>query len=156
MAAVFAVNVSYPEWSGGWSTGPRLLVPLLPFAMLPVAALLATGRRWALAAALLLSIAGGVLMFLFVGVGARIPPYYDDPLLQVVVPQWTGTTLPEWKEGPFARNVFGLALPGAVVRLPTALRGLQFLPLLLAQGGAITLLWLLLRPARQSARVPGS
>ena len=43
MAAVFLVNLSYPEWTGGWSTGPRLLVPLLPFAMLPVAALLATG-----------------------------------------------------------------------------------------------------------------
>ena len=44
MAAVFAVNLSYPEWTGGWSTGPRLLVPLLPFAMLPVAALLGAGR----------------------------------------------------------------------------------------------------------------
>src|SRR5208282_4485259 len=32
-AAVFVVNLSYPEWTGGWSTGPRLLVPLLPFAM---------------------------------------------------------------------------------------------------------------------------
>src|SRR5690606_25724629 len=30
IAAVFLVNVSYPEWTGGWSTGPRLLVPLLP------------------------------------------------------------------------------------------------------------------------------
>ena len=44
MAAVFAVNLSYPEWTGGWSTGPRLLVPLLPFAMLPVAALARPGR----------------------------------------------------------------------------------------------------------------
>ena len=29
-AAVFVVNLSYPEWTGGWSTGPRLLVPLCP------------------------------------------------------------------------------------------------------------------------------
>ena len=40
------MNLSYPEWTGGWSTGPRLLVPLLPFAMLPVASLLAVGGRW--------------------------------------------------------------------------------------------------------------
>ena len=32
--AVFVVNLSYPEWTGGWSTGPRLLVPLLPFGRL--------------------------------------------------------------------------------------------------------------------------
>ena len=31
----------YPEWTGGWSTGPRLLLPLIPFAMIPVAGLLA-------------------------------------------------------------------------------------------------------------------
>ncbi|MEW4452294.1 hypothetical protein AB1L30_06370, partial [Bremerella sp. JC817] len=41
--AVFLINVSYPEWTGGWSTGPRLLVPLLPFGMIGVAGLLAAG-----------------------------------------------------------------------------------------------------------------
>ena len=46
VAAVFLVNLSYPEWSGGWSTGPRLLVPMLPFAMLGVAGLLAVGGRF--------------------------------------------------------------------------------------------------------------
>ena len=49
VAAVLLVNVFYPEWSGGWSTGPRLLVPLLPFAVLPIAGLLAgesAGARW--------------------------------------------------------------------------------------------------------------
>ncbi len=40
-AAVFLVNLSYPEWTGGWSTGPRLLLPLIPFAMIPIASLLA-------------------------------------------------------------------------------------------------------------------
>jgi hypothetical protein len=43
IVVVFLVNLSYPEWSGGWSTGPRLLVPLLPFAMLAVAGLIASG-----------------------------------------------------------------------------------------------------------------
>src|SRR5262249_33643984 len=41
VAAVLLVNLSYPEWTGGWSTGPRLLVPMIPFAMIPVAGLMA-------------------------------------------------------------------------------------------------------------------
>ena len=73
VAAVFLVNLSYPEWTGGWSTGPRFLVPLLPFAMLPVAALLAVGGRWATLAAVLLTLAGAVLMLLFQGVGRASP-----------------------------------------------------------------------------------
>jgi hypothetical protein len=141
MAAVFAVNVCYPEWTGGWCTGPRLLVPLLPFAMLPVAGLLAGGSRWALAAAVLLTLAGGVLMLLFVGVGGRIPQYYNDPLLQAVWVHWRGGHRPEWEEGPFARNLFALLFPGAVAGLPATARGLQFAPLVVAQGAAVSLLF---------------
>ena len=60
MASVVLVNLSYPEWTGGWSTGPRLLVPLLPFAMLPVAGLLAVGGRGTTVLAILLALVGGV------------------------------------------------------------------------------------------------
>lgn len=66
--ALFGVNLSYPEWTGGWSTGPRLLLPLIPFAMIAVAASLAGEGRWtgiATALAVLLSLAGGALMLLF-------------------------------------------------------------------------------------------
>jgi hypothetical protein len=141
MAAVFAVNMSYPEWTGGWCTGPRLLVPLLPFAMLPVAGLLAGGSRWALAAAVLLTLAGGVLMLLFVGVGGRIPQYYEDPLFQAVGVLWRGGQRPEWEQGPFARNLFAVLFPGAVARLPAAARGLQLAPLVVAQGALIALMF---------------
>ena len=72
-SAVFLVNLSYPEWTGGWSTGPRLLVVLLPFAILPAAALLAVGGRLITALAIVLAITGGGLMLLFQGVGGRIP-----------------------------------------------------------------------------------
>ena len=71
MAAVFLVNLSYPEWTGGWSTGPRLLVPLLPFAMLPVAALLAVGGRAVTTVlAILLALAGAVVILQFEAIGA--------------------------------------------------------------------------------------
>ncbi len=96
MGAVFMVNLSYPEWTGGWSTGPRLLVPMLPFALLPVAGLLARGSRAVVVTASCLTIAGAVLMLGFLGVGARIPQYFEDPLLQVIWPLWSGGSVPNW------------------------------------------------------------
>jgi hypothetical protein len=94
--AVFVVNLSYPEWTGGWSTGPRLLIPLLPFGMVPVAALLAvrgrSSRTW-LWLALLFALAGGVLMLLFQGAGGRVPQYIEDPLREFVWTCWRGPRL---------------------------------------------------------------
>ena len=144
MAAVFAVNLSYPAWTGGWSTGPRLLVPLLPFAMLPVAGLLARGGRWAVALTAVLGLAGGVLMLMFVGVGGRIPQYYGDPLVEVVWPLWRGNAVPGWGE-PFARNLCGLIAPGWVGRLSGGTRWLQFAPLIAAQ--AVGVAWVM-KPER--------
>ena len=102
--AVFVVNLSYPEWTGGWSTGPRLLVPLLPFAMIPVAAMLSGQGRFAgpmtwLATAL--ALCGGVLILLFQGVGARVPQDVHAPLRAIVWPLWTGReTLPPVVDRP--------------------------------------------------------
>ena len=86
---------SYPEWTGGWSTGPRLLVPLLPFAMIPVAAALANGNRWSrvtLAAGLVLALAGGMLRGALreavvreIGAAIASVTYVADPLLGAVV-----------------------------------------------------------------------
>ncbi|MBI1279023.1 MAG: hypothetical protein GC179_12915 [Anaerolineaceae bacterium] len=39
----FLYNAGYLVWWGGWSTGPRFLVPMLPFMMLPMAFVL---NRW--------------------------------------------------------------------------------------------------------------
>jgi hypothetical protein len=132
VGAVVLVNLSYPQWTGGWSTGPRLLVPLIPFAMLPVAAVLASGGRGATWAAVVLALAGGVLMLLFQGAGARIPQDIADPLRQMVWPLWRGAP-----GGRFARNLTALAVPGALRRLPEGWRWVQFLPLVAAQAAAI-------------------
>ena len=147
VVAVLLVNLLYPEWTGGWSTGPRLLVPLIPFAMLPVAALLAGDSPWANAAttvALCLALAGGALMLLFQSVGGRIPPDYGDPLVQAVWPLWTGRVpLPIWRydNERFCRNLTSLIAPGWIDRLPASWQFMQFLPLVLLQVVAILGLW---------------
>ncbi|WP_165063689.1 hypothetical protein [Paludisphaera rhizosphaerae] len=145
-AAVFLVNLSYPEWSGGWSTGPRLLVPLLPFAMIPVAAVLAEAGRWKQAAwslAVLLTLAGAVLMLLFQGVGARLPQDVLDPLMEAVWPLWKGDPRPTWWIGErFTRNLGGLIGGRSVARLSPSWQWLQFAPLILFQMvSAAWLLW---------------
>ncbi|WP_337177134.1 hypothetical protein [Paludisphaera sp.] len=150
--AVFAVNLSYPEWTGGWSTGPRLLTPLLPFAMIPVAGLL--GGRWRFVGptAVGLALAGAGLMLMFQAVGARIPQDVHDPLVEVVWPLWRGEAVPMWWTGErFARNLFGLVAPGAVAGLAPSWAWLQFAPLVVAQAiGAA----LLTRAARPEADAP--
>jgi hypothetical protein len=151
MAAVFAVNLSYPEWTGGWSTGPRLLVPLLPFAMLPIAALLAWGARWVTPAAVVLTLAGGVLMLLFVGVGGRQPQDLTDPLWQCVWPLWSGRHVPGWPE-PFARNLVAWYFPRRVASLPPEAMWLQFVPLVAFQTLTILMMIRSLRSAPPELR----
>ncbi len=153
IAAVFLVNLSYPEWSGGWSTGPRLLVPMLPFAMLPVAGLLAVGGRAATVLAAILTLAGAVVILLFQGVGARVPnPVVEfppgvvdplrEPLTRAVLPLWRGEPLPSWVFGNrFAWNLAMMARPEAIKALPAEWQWLQFAPLITLQVVAIAILF---------------
>lgn len=104
------LNVSYPLWQGGWCTGPRLIVPAIPFATLLVGGLLGV-RRSAFFTALvgLAALAGGVLMLGCVAVGGRFPLDYfdpaaprgegkiDNPVLQIVLPHWSGGAYPATK-----------------------------------------------------------
>lgn len=148
MAAVFLVNLSYPEWTGGWSTGPRLLVPLLPFTMLPVAAWVGQPGRWRAVVLAGLAAGGAVLMLGFVAVGGRVPQFFNDPLLEVVWPLWVGRPINGWPGDPFARNLVGLLAPGWVGRMPAVYRGVQFLPLVLAQTAAVAVMARVVRPGR--------
>ena len=142
--AVFLVNLSYPEWTGGWSTGPRLLLPLLPFAMIPVAATLTGPSRWrhlAFALAVVLALAGGILMLLYQCVGARIPHEIERPLRDFVWPLWTGQmrTPGWWSHDRFAWNLFRLVAQDWIDGLSPSYQAIQFLPLVvvdvLAVGG---------------------
>jgi hypothetical protein len=151
------VNLSYPEWTGGLATGPRLLLPALPFAMLAVAAALGRFGRWATASALGLAALGAGLMLAFQAVGGRMPDEaagarVDDPLVQVAWPRWRGDPVPGDR---FERNLAALAWPGLgddrVV--PPGLQWVQFAPLVAFQVAAIGLMLAAVRP-RAPVRPP--
>jgi hypothetical protein len=142
---VFVVNLSYPEWTGGWSTGPRLLVPLLPFAMVPVAAVMAGTGPWSRAVfrlAAMLSAFGAILMLLYQGVGARIPQDVPTPLRSIVWPLWTGSmSVSRWWTGDrFTRTVAAVLAPDWVQSLPEGQKWRQFVPLVLCQLATLFLI----------------
>ena len=94
VVAVVLVNLFYPEWTGGWSTGPRLLLPI--DSLCHARRGRSAGERIAACAAsrrsrrLLLAVFGGVEMLLFQGAGGRIPHFVNDPLVMDVWPRWIG------------------------------------------------------------------
>jgi hypothetical protein len=135
MTAVLLVNLSYPEWTGGWSTGPRLLLPLLPFAMLPIAGLLAVGGRFASVLTLVTAVLGGVIVLQFEAIGARVPQFIERPWIDGVWPLWRGNKpLPAWTFGNrYAKNLTTLAFPDLLKSLPSWAGWLSLVPLVVYQ-----------------------
>lgn len=78
----FIVNASYFAWEGGYSLGPRLLVPVLPLFALPA---VLGFRRWPAVAWALLAVS-----LLVVGVATATrplaPPEARNPLVEVTLP----------------------------------------------------------------------
>lgn len=139
--AIFLANAGYPEWSGGWTTGPRLLAPLIPFAMMGVAGLLALDYRGIDAVAIALAATGGIVVLLFQGVGARIPDAIDDPLFRAVAPIWRGSRLPPWRGGDrFARTAFSVLFPRTEASLSSRFASARFVPLVAIQAVLIAVL----------------
>ena len=152
-SAVLLVNLSYPEWTGGWSTGPRLLVPLLPFAMVGVAGAFASGGRAALVLGGPLAVGGAALMLMFVGVGAQMPQWWADPLTEVAWPHWSGGRLATgWVGERFTKTLPAIVAPGWVEGLGASRGWLQFAPLLAGQGAAIVALMALLGRVSRGTR----
>ncbi|MBK6696134.1 MAG: hypothetical protein IPG50_28645 [Myxococcales bacterium] len=92
-AALLAVgvlaSVSYYAWDGGYGVGPRHLVPMCPFFVLPLGFLVERGRAWRMITAALA--AGGILAMLAVVVTDMHLPQEDtwrsNPLYAYVVPR---------------------------------------------------------------------
>jgi hypothetical protein len=89
--AFFLFNWSYFAWDGGYSMGPRHILPAVPFLVLPIAELVRPerARGWRL-------ITGGLAAYslLIVEVSAATTPLFDQrlpaPLTQWVLPRLAG------------------------------------------------------------------
>ena len=146
-----ALNASLTDWPGGWSTGPRHLVPTLPFLAF-LAGGVAAGRRlsrvekgvYGLAAAL-----SAVLMLVATSVQPEVPRWYGRPFQDFL---W-----PAFRAGRLAINTLPIHTSVVHERREACnlgeLAGLQGLATLvpLAIFAAATLTWLALAARRQAA-----
>lgn len=157
VAAMLLVNLSYPEWTGGWSTGPRLILPVLPILMLPVAVFLGSSGKLGKLIGIMAAMVGFVITTLLVGVGGRIPESITSPLVDAAWPIWVGrpsSSLLPWESNfGFARNLVSLTIPDQVRALPSDLRWIQCLPLTGFQALATMVLLFATRPRPSSPPV---
>ena len=103
IALHFAVYAKWYMWSGGYSWGPRFLVPIVPFAALLAGggwALLVTQRRWGMASVLLSSVLA-VISVAVQWLGMAVPfALVQDWLASNVQPLFAPVTFTEWRYSP--------------------------------------------------------
>ena len=79
------INASYYYWDGGWSTGPRHLVPMLPVCCLALT--FAWPRAsWARTVTLVLLAASLVLSLICAVAGMLPPSEFSNPLVDFLLP----------------------------------------------------------------------
>jgi hypothetical protein len=143
VAAIFLFNASSIMWWGGYAVGPRYLLPMLPFMVLPIVFVFrAWGRRtWFRVTALILGAWSLVATWGLTLAGQAFPSdTIRDPLIEYA---W-----PNWLAGNVARNL------GMFLHLP----GLASLaPLLGIVAGLLAALWFLARrePSAMTASEEG-
>jgi hypothetical protein len=99
------LNASLVDWQGGWAMGPRYLVPMVPFLVLPIAALLprdGDGAAWparlprwaaltAVVAAAALVARSAALMLVGTAVKPEVPTHIRQPFADYLLPRfWRG------------------------------------------------------------------
>lgn len=89
----FYFNISYYAWHGGWSIGPRHIIPMLPFLVIPIYTLLPEWKKWVWG----LGILSVFIMSLCCFAGSLFPEEAKNPLISFVYPHL--------KEGLFSQNI---------------------------------------------------
>lgn len=147
----FAFTVSYFEWSGGYSLGPRHFLPALPFLVLPAGELARPerARGWKITLAGLAGVSI-LTVTLATAAGPLMNPAFDAPLTEYVLPSLLGLPVSPARPAP-TPSMVGQALARGFPFFPTAqldnnwgmllhLPGLaQLLPLAAVIG--LTLAW---------------
>lgn len=92
------INAGYPTWHGGWSTGPRFLLPAIPLLFIPIGYWLAFKPTHPVARILngaaksvwgILAMASFLIMVAFTVAGGRIDDSIEQPLSQYLIPTLT-------------------------------------------------------------------
>lgn len=148
VAWFFLLNASYPNWDGGYCSGPRYLTPALPVLMAPAAALLLTRGRLL---ALLVAVLSGALATAITLVNPQGPFQVDSLLGDYILPALADGRLadnfflwwPQWQPSSPQEAAAAATNLGELM----GLRGLaSALPLLaLWMLGGLGLRWLLAR-----------
>ncbi len=106
-AGVLAASVlfvaSFYYWDGGMSVGPRHLVPVLPFLVLPLGYVVRQGRAWAALTAALAAVSV-VCMFACTAVRVELPGDERNPLYDFVAPALARGELSINDEDPFEQR----------------------------------------------------
>ena len=150
VVAYFLFTISYFEWSGGNSLGPRHFLPALPFLVLPIGELARPERAhgWKITLAALAG-ASIVIVTLATATGPLMNPAFDSPLTEFVLPALLGLPTNPSQPAPTANTVVS-ALAQALPFFPRArldnnwgmLLGLPGLLQLVPLAGAVALaLW---------------
>jgi len=130
VAGYLLFNSSYTAWSGGSGYGPRFLVPVLPFAVIPIAAIMGSGSKryyWLLVLLVLYSVA-----FQCVGTagGPLAHEYLRNPVREFLLPGvMRGDVRPNWctlagfRAGPSMVLYAALLASGIILFIATGRRG---------------------------------
>ena len=126
----FALNASLVYWDAGWSTGPRYVVAMLPFALLPLGSFWVSSARGWRAAAVILAIPSLGLALMCASSGVFAPGYDVNELRDWVIPRFVAgqTTAVVVQLGGLSFRFFLLALAGLwAVAAVAIVRGLRAL-----------------------------
>jgi len=129
VVAFFLFNSSSVMWDGGFAIGPRYLVPMLPFMVLPIIFFINVhgSRPWIKGLVALLTIWSLLFVWAETIGGQSFPDWTLNPLIDY--------SLPNLKNGDIARNIGTvLGLPGWLSLLPLLTLLTLLLGLLLSQA----------------------
>lgn len=95
---LLGINAGFPTWDGGWAVGPRFLLPSFPLLLVAAGVWLNSGSssnlgRWLNRACkavwLLAAVTTMVLLTGYAVVGGRVPPNFEHPIREFLLPSLT-------------------------------------------------------------------